>query len=99
MSEKAPQANFSNELCQEEVHDPSLLVSHLLPGSDDGGFEGMPAGTGFVLHVLGDRPGDELLDLTEILVEQRDDLLGPDVLAGVIEPTVVIGGEGDRAIA
>src|SRR5258708_4018721 len=59
----------------------------------------MSAGTRLVLHVLGYSAGDELLDPPEVLVEQGNHLVGGDMLAGILEPAVVVGGEGDGAVA
>jgi hypothetical protein len=53
----------------------------------------MSAGARLVLHVLGDSTTDELLDAPEVLVEQGDHLVGGDVLTGILEPAVVVGGE------
>src|SRR6185312_6503218 len=75
-------------LDQQEVDDRLLLIRHLLARRDNGGFESLAAGAGLVLHVLGDRTDDELLDLPQVLVEKSDDLLGGDMLAGVVEPAV-----------
>src|SRR6185437_15931241 len=92
-SNSRPRADYAGNLQEQKVHDLLLLIRHLLPRRDDGSLERMPARPRLVFNILGHRSRNELLDTPEVLLEERDHRLRADMLAGVIEPAVIVGSQ------